>query len=65
MNAVLLFRLERSLDVDARTYNPKTPVLCYDERPCFLIGEAVQGLAMKAGQVKREPSAYEQLGSCS
>ena len=65
MNALFLFRMERVLEVYARAYNPKNPVLCYEERPCFLIGEAVQGIAMKAGQVKREHYAYEKLGSCS
>jgi transposase len=65
MNALFLFRMERILEVYAHAYNPKIPVLCYDERPCFLIGEAVQGLAMKAGQVKREHYAYEKLGACS
>ncbi len=51
--------------VYARPLNPNNPVLCYDERPCFLIGEAVAGLEMKAGQVKREHYAYEKLGSCN
>lgn len=41
------------------------PVLCYGERPCFLIGELVSGLAMKAGQVRREHYAYEKNGSCA
>lgn len=62
---MFLFRMERILAVYARPYNPQNPVLCYDERPCFLIGEAVKGLEMKADQVKREHYAYEKLGSCN
>lgn len=65
MNALFLFRMERILAVYARPYNPLNPVLGYDERPCFLIGEVVKGLAMKAEQVKREHYAYEKLGSCN
>jgi hypothetical protein len=57
--------MERILAVYARSYNKKNPVICYDERPCFLIGEVVRGLAMKAGQVKREHYAYEKLGACN
>jgi hypothetical protein len=57
--------LERILAVYARPYNCKNPVICYDERPCFLIGEIVKGLAMKAEQVKKEHYAYEKLGSCN
>lgn len=51
--------------VYARPYDPKNPVLCYDERPCFLIGELIKGLEMKADQVKKEHYAYEKNGSCS
>ena len=57
--------MERILDVYARPYNPKNPVICYDERPCFLIGEVVKGIEMKANQVKKEHYAYEKKGSCS
>ena len=33
--------MEGVLALYARPYNPKRPVICFDERPCFLIGEAV------------------------
>ncbi|MGI8554987.1 MAG: IS630 family transposase [Pyrinomonadaceae bacterium] len=65
MNALFLFRMERILAVYARPYNRQNPVICYDERPCFLIGELVKGLEMKAEQVRREHYAYEKLGSCN
>jgi len=65
LNALFLFRLERILAIYARPYNPQNPVLCYDERPCFLIGEIIKGLAMKAEQVRKEHYAYEKLGSCN
>jgi len=65
MNALFLFRMERILDVYARPYNRSNPVICYDERPCFLIGELVKGFEMKAEQVKKEHYAYEKNGSCS
>lgn len=57
--------MERVLAVYARPYSRENPVICYDERPCFLIGEVVKGIAMKAEQVKREHYAYEKLGSCN
>lgn len=46
-------------------YNPDYPVICYDERPCFLIGETVAPLAMQRGRVRKEHYAYEKLGSCA
>jgi len=57
--------MERILAVYARPYDDKNPVLCYDERPCFLIGEIVKGLEMKAGEVKKNHYAYEKLGFCN
>jgi len=57
--------MERILAVYARPYNTENPVICYDERPCFLIGEIVKGLEMKAGQVRKEHYAYEKSGSCN
>ena len=49
-----------SLPLDARF-----PVVCFDERPCFLIGNAVSALAMKAGGPLKEHYEYEKHGSCA
>ena len=46
-------------------YDPNYPVICYDERPCFLIGETVAPLAMQSGRVRKEHYAYEKFGSCA
>ena len=46
-------------------YDPDYPVICYDERPCFLIGETVEPLVMHSGRVRKEHYAYEKLGSCA
>ena len=58
-------RMERILWLYSLPYDPLRPVLCYDERPCFLLGEAVTALAMKAGQAAREHYAYEKNCSCN
>lgn len=57
--------MEQLLWLYSLPYDPAFPVICFDERPCFLIGEAVAGLAMKAGQVARQHYAYEKNGSCA
>lgn len=57
--------MEQLLWLYSLPYDPSFPVICFDERPCFLIGEAVAGLGMKAGQVAREHYAYEKNGSCA
>lgn len=65
MTAEFLSRMERVLWIYRLPYDAKRPVLCFDERPCFLIGDLVQSLAMKSEQVAREHYAYEKNGSCS
>lgn len=57
--------MERILWLYRLPYNARRPVLCYDERPCFLIGDLVKGVPMKEGTIAREHYAYEKLGSCS
>jgi hypothetical protein len=57
--------MEQILWLYSLPYDSLFPVICFDERPCFLIGEAVAGLSMKAGQVERQHYAYEKNGSCA
>lgn len=49
----------------ALAYDPDFPVVCFDERPCFLIGDKVDPIAMAEGQVRKEHYAYEKNGSCA
>ncbi|MBK8128927.1 MAG: IS630 family transposase [bacterium] len=44
---------------------PIYPVICFDERPCFLIGDRVEPIAMESGKVRKEHYAYEKNGSCA
>lgn len=46
-------------------YDADRPVICFDERPCFLIGNTVEGLEMEAGNPKRENYAYTKHGSAA
>jgi hypothetical protein len=57
--------MEQLLALYALPYDPDYPVLCFDERPCFLIGEAVEPLALQTGRVRKEHYAYEKHGSCA
>lgn len=65
MNAAFLAQMERLLWLYSLPYNPDYPVVCFDERPCFLIGEQRSPLPMEAGQPRREHYAYEKYGSCA
>ena len=57
--------MERVLDVYARPYDPMHPVLCFDERPCFLIGDVICPVPAEPGKVAKEDFMYEKLGSCA
>jgi hypothetical protein len=65
MDALFIARMEKILWLYNQPFDARFPVLCFDERPCFLIGEIVQGIEMKAGQPARENYAYEKNGSCA
>jgi transposase len=65
MNALFIARMENILWLYGLPFDEIYPVLCFDERPCFLIGETVQGIEMKAGQPARENYAYQKNGSCA
>jgi len=65
MDALFIARMEKILWLYGLEYDEQYPLCCFDERPCFLIGEIVQGIEMRAGQPARENYAYEKKGSCA
>jgi hypothetical protein len=65
MDAHFLARMEQILSLYALPYDPLYPVVCFDERPCFLIGDQIEPLAMQTGQIRKEHYAYEKNGSCA
>ena len=56
--------MEQVLDVYEQDYDVKRPVLCFDERPCQLIGDVLVPLPIKPGEPKREDYHYERKGTC-
>lgn len=65
MNAEFIARMEHILHLYRLPYDPAYPVVCFDERPCFLIGERVEPLAMQSGKVAKEHYAFDKNGSCA
>jgi len=53
-NILRLYRLE---------YDEQYPVICFDERSCFLIGDKVVGFELKAGQTRKQHYEYEKNGA--
>ena len=65
LNSLFIARMEQLLQLYARPYDPLQPVVCFDERPCFLIGDKIEPSALQSGQVRKEHYAYEKLGACA
>jgi len=49
----------------ALPYDPAYPVVCFDERPCFLIGDTLAPRPMRKGEIAKQHYEYEKLGSCA
>ena len=63
-SAAFVWRMERVLDLYEEPYDPKKPVVCFDERPCQLIGDVRDPLPRKPGSIERFDSEYERGGVC-
>jgi hypothetical protein len=56
--------MEDVLDQYARPYDPLCPLLCFDERPCQLLGDTLVPLPMKPGTYQRYDYEYARHGTC-
>ncbi len=65
MDAAFFARMEDVLHLYSLPYNPKRPLLVFDERPCFLIGDVLTPIPMESGMPKREHYEYAKNGSCT
>lgn len=57
--------MEQLLWLYLQPYDPKHPVVCFDERPCMLIGEELDPRPLQRGRVAKEHYAYQRNGSCA
>lgn len=57
--------MEKILWLYSQPYDSSYPVVCFDERPCFLIGDKVNPIPMQSGQAQKLHYAYEKNGSCA
>ncbi len=57
-----IWRMGDVLDLYAEPYDLKRPVVCFDERPCQLLGDKHGSLPMGPGQPQRVDYEYERHG---
>jgi hypothetical protein len=64
MTSDFIWHMEDVLDLYELPYDPKRPVICFDERPCQLIGDAIIPIPIKPGSPKKEHYEYVRNGTC-
>lgn len=57
--------MEDILDTYEMPYDPAVPVVCMDEKPYQLLGEAREPLPMRPGDTQKVDSEYIRNGTCS
>ena len=55
--------MEDILELYEQPYDPKRPVICFDERPSQLIGDAIVPIPIKPGSSKKEHYEYIRNGT--
>jgi hypothetical protein len=63
-SAAFVWRMEEVLDLYEEPYDALRPVVCFDERPCQLVGDVRDPLPMKPGCIEHFDSEYERGGVC-
>lgn len=56
--------MEDVLDLYEQPYDPSRPVICFDERPCQLIGDSIAPSPIKPGSTMKEHYEYLRNGTC-
>jgi hypothetical protein len=57
--------MEDVLEVYAQPYDADYPVVCFDERPCFLIEDTLAPLPTQEGKIAKEHYSYKKNNSCA
>jgi hypothetical protein len=56
--------MEDILTLYEQPYDPRQPVVCFDERPCQFINEVLVPIPMKPGRTTRQDDEYVRQGTC-
>lgn len=65
MSPEYVYHMEEVLDLYARPYDPRRPVVCFDESPYQLIGEKRTPIPTEPGQPARYDYEYQRNGVCN
>ena len=65
MDAIFSAKMEKLLWLYSLPCDERFPVVCFNERRCFLIGEEIDSLSLQSGKVAKQHYAYVKNGSCA
>jgi transposase len=65
VDAEYVAHMENVLDLYAEAADPRRPVVCFDESPVQLIGEARQPISAKPGRIERYDYEYRRNGTAN
>ena len=65
INAEFVARMENVLELYARPYRPREPVVCLDERPVQLLDPARADVPMRPGRTRRSDYEYVREGTAN
>jgi len=64
-NAQFVYRMEDVLDVYQRPFDPRYPLVCFDETPVHLVSETRKAIPKKSGQPERWDYEYHREGTAN
>lgn len=64
-NAQFVYRMEDVLDVYQRPFDPRFPLVCFDETPVQLVRETRKAIPMQVGQPERWDYEYHREGTAN
>lgn len=64
-NPDFIARMEDILEVYEKPYDPEIPVICMDEKPYQMLGERLEPLPVRPGDIQKTDCEYIREGTCS
>ena len=65
VSSEFVWHMEDVLDLYAQPYDPRYPMVCFDERPFQMLGDVMEPLPARPGQPRRYDYEYRREGTCN
>lgn len=65
VSSEFVWHMEDVLDLYAQPYDPRYPMVCFDERPFQMLGDVTEPLPTRPGKLRRYDYEYRREGTCN